>query len=317
VFTCGESRVAAVGQRAGDLAMLRNLTVGQLVRTIWQNIYQDNSLGRAAELAFYFTFALFPMLIFLLSVISFIPGAQEILLDWFSTLIPREAMSMVRAWVESVFGNRSGGLLSFSLFFSLWAASNGVGALMHALNDAYKVKEGRPYWKAQLVAIGLTIALCLLVMGGSFLITFGEKPAEWIADFLRLGSKFALLWLSFSYIVGFAMLLIGMVVVYYVAPNVKQKWSWIFPGAFFSVVALVGVSLLFSLYLRYAPSYSLTYGSLGTFIVLMMWLYLLGLILCVGGEINAEIQDVSGRRVVVKEKAEPEKAKAATHRAAR
>jgi membrane protein len=218
--------------------------------------------------------------------------------------MPRDAMGIVRAWVDSVFGNRSGSLLSFSLVFSLWAASNGVGALMNALNNAYKVKEGRPYWKAQLVAIALTIALSLLVMGGSFLITFGEKPAEWLAGFLRLGSSFAVLWLAFRYIVGFVMLVIGMAVVYYVAPNVKQKWSWIIPGALFSVLGVLGASFLFSLYLRYAPSYSITYGSLGTFIVLMIWLYLLGLILCIGGEINAEMQDVSGERVVVKEKPE-------------
>lgn len=289
------------------LAMLGGLTFRQLVKTTWQNIYKDNSLGRAAELAYYFTLALFPMLIFLLSLISFIPGAQEIILGWFSTIMPRDAMAILRAWVESVFSNRSGGLLSFSLVFSLWAASNGVGALMQALNDAYKVKEGRPYWKAQLVAIGLTIALALLVMGGSFLVTFGEKPAWWIAGFLRLGSSFAVLWLAFSYIVGLAMLLIGMAVVYYVAPNVKQKLSWIIPGALFSVLALVGVSFLFSVYLRYAPSYSVTYGSLGTFVVLMIWLYLLGLIMCVGGEINAEIHDVSGERVVVKEIPDPAK----------
>ncbi len=289
------------------LAMLGGLTFRQLVKTTWQNIYKDNCLGRAAELAYYFTLALFPMLIFLLSLISFIPGAQEIILGWFSTIMPREAMGIVRAWVESVFSNRSGGLLSFSLVFSLWAASYGIGALMNALNDAYRVKEGRPYWKAQLVAIGLTIALSLLVMGGSFLITLGEKPAWWIAGFLRLKNSFTALWLGFTYIVGLIMLLIGMAVVYYVAPNVKQKWSWIMPGTLFSALAVIGVSFLFSLYLRYAPSYSVTYGSLGTFVILMIWLYLLGLILCVGGEINAEIHNVSGERVVVKEIPDPGK----------
>ena len=289
------------------LAMLGGLTLRQLVKTTWKNIYQDNSLGRAAELGFYFTLALFPMLIFLLSLISFMPGAQELILSWASTIMPRDAMGIVSAWVDSVFVNRSGGVLSFSLVFSLWAASNGLGALMQALNDAYRVKEGRPYWKAQLVAVGLTIALSLLVMGGSFLITFGEKPAEWIAGFLRLGKSFDVLWLAFSYIVGLAMLLIGMALVYYIAPNVKQKCSWIITGALFAVLGVVGVSLLFSLYLRYAPSYSITYGSLGTFVILMIWLYLLGLILCVGGQINAEIHAFSGQHLVVKEKPEPEK----------
>jgi membrane protein len=286
--------------------MLGSLSFRQLVKTTWVSVVKDNSLGRAAELAYYFTLALFPMLIFLLSLISFIPGAQEIILQWFSTIMPREAMGIVRAWVESVFASRSGGLLSSSLLFSLWAASNGLGAVMQALNQAYKVQEGRPFWKAQLVAIGLTIALSLLVMGGSFLITFGEKPASWIVGFLHFGSSFAVVWRAFNYIVGFAMLLIGMALVYYIAPNVKQKCSWIIPGVLFAVLGVLGVSFLFSLYLRYAPSYSVTYGSLGTFVVLMIWLYLLGLILCVGGEINARIHAASGERTVVKENPEPE-----------
>src|SRR5688572_7055711 len=144
--------------------MLGSLSFRQLVKTTWENVVKDNSLGRAAELAYYFTLALFPMLIFLLSLISFVPGAQEIILQWFSTIMPPEAMGIVRGWVESVFASRSGGLLSSSLLFSLWAASNGLGAVMQALNQAYKVQEGRPFWKAQLVAIGLTIALSLLVM---------------------------------------------------------------------------------------------------------------------------------------------------------
>jgi membrane protein len=288
--------------------MLGNLTLRQLAKAAWHHIYSGNAFGRAAELGYYFTLALFPMLIFLLSLISFIRGAEEIILGWLSTIMPEEAMGIVRGWVESVFEARNGGLLSFSLLFSLWTASFGVAALMQALNDAYKVKEGRPYWKAHLVALGLTIALSLLVMGGAFLITFGEKPAWWIAEFFRLASSFAVLWRAFSYIVGLGMLLIGMAVVFYVAPNVKQKWSWVLPGALFSVLAFIAVSFLFSVYLRYAPSYSLTYGSLGTFIVLMIWLYLLGLIMCIGGQINAEIQDAMGERVVVKEEPHPQQA---------
>jgi membrane protein len=288
--------------------MLGGLTIKELARRTWSDIRQENALGRAAELAYYFTLALFPMLIFLLSLISFIPGADEIILGWFATVMPPEAMKLVESWVGSVFRNRSGGLLSFGLIFSLWVASNGIGALMDALNRAYEVEEGRPFWKAQLVALGLTIALCLLVMGGAFKITFSEKPAGWIADLLKLGDIFGVLWLTFSYVVGLAMLALGMGIIYYVAPNVQQRWRSIVPGCIFAVVAFLIASFGFTLYLRYAPSYDITYGSLGTFIVLMVWLYLTGLIMCVGGEINAEIQSAAGERVVEKEKAESEAA---------
>ncbi|MGH7824789.1 MAG: YihY/virulence factor BrkB family protein [Candidatus Binatia bacterium] len=284
--------------------MFGGLTIRELARRTWRDIREENSLGRAAELAFYFTLALFPMLIFLLSFISFIPGADEIILSWFATVMPPEAVGVLESWVRSVFMNRSGRLLSFGLIFSLWVASNGISALMDALNRSYEVEEGRPFWKAQLVALGLTVALCLLVMGGAFVITFSEKPAGWIAESLKLGNVFGVLWLTFSYVVGFAMLALGMGIIYYVAPNVQQQWHWIVPGSLFAVVAFLLASFGFSLYLRFAPSYDVTYGSLGAFIVLMIWLYLTGLIMCVGGEINAEIQSAAGQQIIEKEKPE-------------
>ena len=101
----------------------------------------------------------------------------------------------------------------------------------------------------------------------------------------------------------------GMAIIYYFAPNVKQKWSWTVPGTLFALLAFLVASFMFSLYLRFVPSYSLTYGSLGTFIVLMIWLYLLGLIMCIGGEINAEIRRTAGERVVEKTKPEPKAAR--------
>jgi membrane protein len=288
--------------------MLGGLTLRELSRRTWRDVLAENSLGRAAELAYYFTLAFFPMLIFLLSVISFIPEADQLILGWLKTVMPADARKITESWMVSVFATRNRGLLSFSLIFSLWAASNGVWALMAALNRAYEVEEGRPYWKAQLIALGLTITLSLLIMGGAFVITFGEKPAGWIIEGLRLGNFFGILWLSFTYLVGFTMLAAGMGIIYYVAPNVQQHWSWIVPGSLFALLAFLAASFLFSLYLRFAPSYDVTYGSLGAFIVLMVWLYLLGLIMCIGGEINAQIQYANGERVVEKEKPESEAA---------
>jgi membrane protein len=288
--------------------MLAGLTIKELARRTWRDIRHENAVGRAAELAYYFTLALFPMLIFLLSVISFLPGADEIILGWLATVMPPDAMRVVKSWVGSVFRNRSGRLLSFGLIFSLWFASNGIGALMDALNRAYEVEEGRPFWKAQLVALGLTIALSLLVMGGAFIITFSEKPVWWFAEMLKMGDIFGFLWLTFSYVIGLTMLALGMGIIYYVAPNVQQRWRSIVPGAMFAVVAFLIVSFMFTLYLRFAPSYDITYGSLGAFIVLMVWLYLTGLIMCVGGEINAEIQSAAGEKVIEKEKAESQAA---------
>jgi membrane protein len=281
-------------------AILGGLTLKDLALKTWRAIYQHNCLGRAAELAFYFLLALFPLLIFLLNLISFMPGVRETILFWLSRLMPADATRIVETWVQNVFANRSGGLISFGLIFSLWAASSGVEALIAALNSAYEVEEGRPFWKARLVALGLVIALCLLVIGGAVLITFGDPLARGLANLVGYQKTIGTIWLIIRYLMGVAMLIIGMAVIYVFAPNVRQRWTWIAPGALFAVVTFVSASYLFSLYIRYASSYNAIYGSLGAVIVLMLWLYLMGLITYIGGEINFQIASAAGKRVVRK-----------------
>ena len=281
--------------------ILGGLTLKDLTLKTWRSIRKHNCLGRAAELAFYFLLALFPLLIVLLNLISFMPSVQETILFWLSRLMPAEANRIVETWVQNVFANRSGGLISFGLLFSLWAASTGMGALIAALNSAYEVAEGRPFWKAQFVALGLIVALCLLVIGGAMLITFGDPLAPALANLIGYEKTIDRIWLVMRYLMGLAMLLIGMAVIYIFAPNVKQRWTWIAPGALFAVLTFILASYLFSLYIRYAPSYNATYGSIGAVVVLMLWLYLLGLIMYIGGEINSEIATAAGKRAVRKE----------------
>ncbi len=282
-------------------AILGGLTLNELALKTWRAIRKHNCLGRAAELAFYFLLALFPMLIVLLNLISFMPSVQETILFWLSRLMPADANRIVEIWVQNVFANRSGGLLSFGLLFSLWAAATGMSALIAALNSAYEVGEGRPFWKAQLVALGLTIALCLLVIGGAVLITSGDSWAPALANLVGYEKLIDRIWLVMRYLMGLAMLIIGMAIIYIFAPNVQQRWTWIAPGVLFAVVTFILASYLFSLYIQYAPSYNATYGSLGAVVVLMLWLYLMGLIMYIGGEINSEIATAAGKHVVRKE----------------
>lgn len=289
--------------------ILAGLMLKELGRRTWQEASEDNIKGRAAELAYYFLLALFPLLIFLLSLVSFMPGAREAIFLWLSRLMPRDAMSLVDTWVEAVFSTRSEGLLSFGIIFALWAASTGMVALMEALNTAYEVREGRPFWKSRLVAMGLTVAVCLLVFGGATVITFGDQLAEWLTSRLGLGAEFNILWLVIRFILGLLMLTVGLGVIYYFGPNAQQRWKWITPGAVFCVIAFLAVSYLFSLYLRFAPAYDITYGSLGAVIILMLWLYVAGLIVLIGGEINSELDKAVGKHRVEREQAELQQAR--------
>jgi membrane protein len=281
--------------------MIEPLTIKELARRTWREVMRQNALGRAAELAYFFLMALFPLLIFVLSFISFLPGAQQTIFEWLSQVMPGEALNIVDDWVEKVFSSRSGGLLSFGLLFALWAASTGMAALMGALNNAYDIAEGRPFWKKRLVALSLTIVLTLMVIGGAVLVTFGDRIASWLEGALGQEAASGKVSAAIRYAVGLAMLDLGIQTVYYFAPNVKQKWKWITPGALFAASAFVIVSILFSLYLRFAPGYDATYGSLGAVVVLMLWLYLMGLILYIGGQINAEIEKARGINPTEKE----------------
>lgn len=289
--------------------MLGGLTFTELGKRVWKEADEDKIFGTAAELAYYFLLALFPMLIFLTSLVGFLPGAQENILNGLAKAVPGEAMDMVRETLQDVVANRSGGLLSFGVLGTLWASSSGVSSLMESLNIAYEVKEGRSFIKQRVVAVGLTIMLTLLIIGGTVLIMFGDKLADGVAGWLGLGPAFVTVWHIVDYILGLALLFVGIQIIYYFGPNIKQAWSWITPGAAFAVFGLIVGSLAFSLYLRFGPKYSATYGSIGAVIVLMLWLYMMGLMLLTGAEINSEI--ARAKNQMPAEREQPEQLKAA------
>jgi membrane protein len=282
--------------------IIGGLTLQELARRTWREVCTRDLLGRAAELAFFFLLAFFPMMIVVLSLISFMPTVQQTILFWLANLMPPDAKAILEKWLANAFGERRGGLLSFGLLFSIWAASNGMSALMKALNQAYEVEEWRPLWKSRLIALGLTIALSVLVIGGAALINYAEPVAEWLAKSIGAERLWELLGSGPYYLMGLLMLTLGMALIYYVAPNVTLHWMRIAPGTIFSAAGFILSSYLFSLYLNFAPSYDATYGSIGAIVVLMLWLYLLGLVMCIGGEINAEVHSAAGERVVEKER---------------
>ena len=277
------------------------LTFKELAVRTWREGNEDNILGRAAELAYYFLLALFPMLIFLTSLVGFLPGLREAIFTALGKFVPGEAMRLVSETISDVTRHRSGGLISFGVLGALWAASGGVTAVMGTLNAAYDAREERSFWKIRLIAISLTVMLALLVMGGTALVMFGDRFAVWFGERLGMGPSFTVIWGVIHYLVGLALLFLGLELIYYFGPNVEQDWKWVTPGAVFAVVSMVVASLLFSLYLRFAPDYSATYGSLGAVIVLMLWLYLMGAVILIGGEVNAEIAHAADRPLVQRE----------------
>lgn len=268
-------------------------TFKEFLTKIWSESLKDDVFGKAAELSYYFLLALFPLLIFLTSVIGFLPGTRRELIGDLERVVPPDAMKLVRDTLTDVVSHRNGGLLSFGLILALWSASSGVASLMNGLNRAYDIVETRSFWKRTLVAVGLTIAAVLLVASGSVLIMIGHELGHWLHRAFELSAGLAFVSTILGYVVGLVLLLGGIGSLYYFGPDIKTKQP-VKPGALFATAGIVIGSLLFSLYLRLAPSASATYGSLGAVVTLMLWLYLMGLVLLIGGEINSELAWDSG-----------------------
>jgi membrane protein len=271
------------------------LGVKELGKRVWQEVWDDNCTGQAAQLAYYLIFAVFPFLLFLATLLGYIPipNLMDRIMEYLARLLPGEALSLIQNNVQQLVTDQKGGLLSFGIIAALWASSSAVVAIMDVLNRAYDVQEGRPFWKVRGVAILLTIGLSLFIMVSMVLLIFGPQIGSGIAALVGLGSVFEVTWNILRWPVIVLLLTLAMAIMYYFAPDVEQKWKWITPGSVFAVIIMIAVSLGFSFYVNNFGSYNKTYGSIGAVIVFLTWLYLTGFVILVGGEINAEIEHAS------------------------
>ena len=269
-------------------------------KRVWADIGKDRIFGRAAELAYYFLLALFPLLFFLTSVIGILLGSgtglRHSLFNYLSTVLPGSASDLVSNTMYEVSAGSGGGKISFGILAALWAASAGMGAISDSLNAAYHVEESRPWWKQRLTAVLLTIALAVLIISALVLVLYGGQIGESIAANFGLGSLFTIAWRVLQWPIVLIFLLLGFALIYYWAPDLKdQHWKWVTPGAVVAVALWLLVSFGFRIYLHYFDSYSKTYGSLGAVIVLMLWFYFTGVAILIGGEINSDIEDEAAK----------------------
>lgn len=273
----------------------------RMSKRVWKEMDGDDVYGKAAELSYYFLLALFPALLFLVSLMGMAAGpGTELRASLFQTLgsiLPQGSSELVSKTVSEVTQNADGGKLTFGLLTALWAASGGLVALINTLNVVYDVTERRSWWKKRVVALALTLWLSLLIVTSLALVLFGERLAGMAAERLGLGEmgEYALLAVRWGLVLG--AMFTAFASVYYYAPNLKRpEWYWISPGAVVGVALWLAVSFAFRLYLQFFNNYSATYGSLGAVIILMLWFYLTGLAVLIGGEVNAEIGHVVEER---------------------
>lgn len=275
--------------------MLYGVSAKQFFKDLGSEINDDNVFMGAAALGFYLTLAIFPALILIMTLIPYlpIPNVDQMIMNALGSALPSEASGMVEKVVSEVTKERRGGLLSFGLVATLWAASTGMYAIMLNLNITYDVAEGRSFIRARAVALGLSLLFILLVIGSFALIMLGGVIEDWISNWLGASGIVLAVFAAIRWVMIILSLLLGFALIYYLAPNVEQKFRFITPGSVIGVILLAAASLLFSLYISNFADYSATYGGIGAVIILMLWLYIAGLVILLGSEVNALIEHYS------------------------
>ncbi|HYO63704.1 MAG TPA: YihY/virulence factor BrkB family protein [Pyrinomonadaceae bacterium] len=272
----------------------------ELARRTWARVFKDDVFGKSAQLSYFFIFSLFPLLFFLASLLGYFTQTgselREELLRYLGSVVPRKASVLIRDTLDEITQASSGGKISFGLLLAVWTGSFGVGAIISTLNAAYGVRESRPWWKEQLVSVGLTIVLALLTISALSLMLYGGDIGELLAVRLGLGDLFTSVWNVVQWPIALAFVLLAFALIYYCAPNVKEiSWYWVTPGSVLGLALWLLVSFAFRTYLRFFDTYSTTYGSLGAVMILLLWLYLTGAAILVGGELNAVIEDAAAK----------------------
>lgn len=271
------------------------LSWSELGRRTWREVIDDDVPGLAAQLSYYFFLALFPALLFLLALASFFP-LSNITDDVGRSLGPfvsPQVLELIQEQMRRLANNENGGLLTFGVAAALWSSSAALVSIAGALNRAYDIEEGRPWWKVRLVAMGLTLGVAVIVLVALSLVLGGPALAEKLGQVTGWGAPFEWTWLVLQWPLVFALVTTGIGLIYYFGPDADQDWVWITPGAIAATILWLLVSLLFKLYIANFTDYEGSYGTVGGVIVVLLWFYVSGIAILAGAELNAEIEHAS------------------------
>jgi membrane protein len=268
------------------------------LKEVYRRYTRDHLADTAGALSYYFVFALFPFLFLLTTLTAYIPyfrTSADTLLSRARDILPPQAMQLVSAHVEGLVRRPRPRFLAVSLSLALYAASRGVDAVRGALNRAHDVRESRPWWKTEALALGMTASGALLILGAAAAMAAGGSAGFWLARQVGVAAPYVFVWRWLRWPVTAVAIALCAALAYHLLPDVERKFKLLTPGSLLGTLAWFAATWGFSEYAAHIASYNITYGAIGGVIVLMAWFYLTGFIFLLGGEINVIVEERSVR----------------------
>jgi membrane protein len=288
-MACGlppHSRMVILGYRAGGL----------IKKTISET-REDNVLGIAAQVAYNFFFSLFPLLLFIAPMLSLLGDKRKIVSDLLSRLAevaPPDALSLLSKVINDViFAQNAPGLISVGAVLAAWSGSNIFTTFMDALDTAYDVKDERPWWKKRLLALAVLAGWTVIIILVTAILLAGDSIVQYAQTHLGMAGTAVKVWAVLQFPLAIALLLGFFYVMYWLLPNVKQDKRQILVGSIVAAFLFVIATLLFRLYVQHFPA-NRAYGTVGAVMVLLSWMYVVSVVILVGGELNSELHHGTG-----------------------
>jgi membrane protein len=266
---------------------------GEIAGRASRAVYEDDCLGLAGELAFFWFLALFPGLLFVVALAGSFPVQHQIdvIVEGLARVAPGDVLVLVREQLVQIAQGPPRGLLALSLMGALWSSSSAMTAIIETLNRAYHVKEDRPWWRVRLLAVVLTVVLTAFTLAAIGLMLAGPTLAAQFENSLRVPRRFAWFWAIAEWPVVFGLMMTAIGCVYQFAPAVRRRRRWVTPGSIAATLLWIIASLGLDWYADRLGDYQRTYGAIGGVIVVLLWLYASGVAILVGAELTAAVED--------------------------
>jgi membrane protein len=280
-----------------EVPMTQNLGLVELLKRLAKEVQEDHLAAFAGNLTYKGLFALFPFLIFLLSLLGLFgaPDLLKSLIDQARGVLPQGAVAFLEDQLLGIAGSRAQGTFTVgavvSILLALWGVSGAFRSVMEAMNVMYEIEEARPFWKQALISILLSLGVAALLIVALVLVVFGPEIGRAVADVVGLGSVFEVMWNIVQWPVLVFFVVFAFALVYYYAPDVEQRFRWISPGSIVAVLLWLIFSLLFSIYVERSGSFNATYGTFAGIVILMLYIYYSAFIVLVGAQLNQVIEE--------------------------